>query len=320
MLIVGRTQPNELVAIRLTGAITGQVPDTIDQYDTATQTIRMADGTTVSIQAKVHPNSIVFAILQMIREDELIQSIGRGRGVNRTADNPLHIDIMVDFALPVTVDKIVPPEGMFPDRAEMALETKGILPMFGGEAARINPEQFASRAAHRAWKRNSANGKAFNAIVKGGFFPIGISYRDLATFSRTGLSLVRYRRKGVSGRAIPAIVADANADKVRAILKREIADLDPDSVIIASATPAISNNNRQTTDRDRDHSRPHRRDFIAHQVRKAEPRPRNRLRSECSCMACRTRSGRSSSSSANSLPNKSQSRMASRSSGGATPS
>ena len=44
------------------------------------------------------------AVRWSICEGELIQAMGRGRGVNRTAVTPLEIDLLTDVVLPVTVD------------------------------------------------------------------------------------------------------------------------------------------------------------------------------------------------------------------------
>ena len=43
-----------------------------------------------------------------ICEGELIQAIGRGRGVNRTAETPLEIDLLTDAVLPLTVQEVAP--------------------------------------------------------------------------------------------------------------------------------------------------------------------------------------------------------------------
>ena len=37
-----------------------------------------------------------------------MQAIGRGRGVNRTADTPLDVDVLANVCLPLTVDEAVP--------------------------------------------------------------------------------------------------------------------------------------------------------------------------------------------------------------------
>ena len=55
---------------------------------------------------EVHADPTAEAIRWSICEAELIQAMGRGRGVNRTAENPLQIDLLTDVVLPVTVDEL----------------------------------------------------------------------------------------------------------------------------------------------------------------------------------------------------------------------
>ena len=35
-----------------------------------------------------------------------MQALGRGRGVNRTAETPLDVDLLFDAALPITVNEV----------------------------------------------------------------------------------------------------------------------------------------------------------------------------------------------------------------------
>lgn len=55
-----------------------------------------------------HPDRLAEALRWGICEGELIQAIGRGRGVNRTAQSPLAIDILTAIPLPVAVNEAGP--------------------------------------------------------------------------------------------------------------------------------------------------------------------------------------------------------------------
>ena len=59
------------------------------------------------------------AIRWSICEAELIQAMGRGRGVNRTAETPLQIDLMTDVVLPVTVDELIAWPDLCPTRRDL---------------------------------------------------------------------------------------------------------------------------------------------------------------------------------------------------------
>ena len=76
-------------------------------FDRITRGIRLKDGTGYAVEGDVHPDPMAEAIRWQICEGELVQAIGRARGVNRTAATPLAVDIMADVVLPLTVDEVV---------------------------------------------------------------------------------------------------------------------------------------------------------------------------------------------------------------------
>jgi putative DNA primase/helicase len=51
----------------------------------------------VLTEVERHPHPIAEAIRWQIREGEVVQAIGRARGVNRTAANPVDVLVMTDF-------------------------------------------------------------------------------------------------------------------------------------------------------------------------------------------------------------------------------
>ncbi len=56
-----------------------------------------------------HPNPIADLLPRWIVEREINQAIGRGRGVNRTADNPLDVYLLNDVVMPHFVE-LLPPD------------------------------------------------------------------------------------------------------------------------------------------------------------------------------------------------------------------
>ena len=67
----------------------------------------MADGTGRATEGDQHPDPIVEALRWQRCEGELMQALGRVRAINRTAEDPVQIDILTNVALPLTVDEIV---------------------------------------------------------------------------------------------------------------------------------------------------------------------------------------------------------------------
>ncbi len=111
IIVLGRTLPAPATVETLAAALTGRVPlpasgDTGWWYGTTERRIRLARGTH-ALDGEQHADPTAEAIRWSICEGELIQAMGRGRGVNRTAETPLAIDILTDVVLPVTVSELI---------------------------------------------------------------------------------------------------------------------------------------------------------------------------------------------------------------------
>ena len=114
LMVVGRTEPSpravELIARALFGVDVQEVaPDEKGdiRYPTVIRGIRMRDGTGRRVVGNQHPDRWAEAVRWAICEAELVQAIGRGRGVNRGPENPLQIDILTNICLPgIEVDEV----------------------------------------------------------------------------------------------------------------------------------------------------------------------------------------------------------------------
>jgi putative DNA primase/helicase len=104
-----------------------------------------------------HADPIAEAIRWSICEGELIQAIGRGRGVNRTAETPLEIDLLTDAVLPLTVHEVVPWQQIRPSRHDlMALD--GVVLENAADMAKCFPDLWPSRdAAKKDSQRRGTN-------------------------------------------------------------------------------------------------------------------------------------------------------------------
>lgn len=119
-------------------------------------------------------------LLVAICDDEMIQAIGLGRGVNRTADNPLRVQVLADVALPLIHDGVLAWETVVPDIVQRML-LAGVAVDSPTDAAALLAGLFGSVEPAK---------KAFQRMGFGGHFPIGISYREMS------LKSARYRRAG----------------------------------------------------------------------------------------------------------------------------
>lgn len=153
MVVLGRTLPAprtvELLAMALTGRVPASNPEDAGWwYPMVERRVRLAGGRTAAIAMEAHADPIAEAVRWSICEGELIQAIGRGRGVNRTADTPLEIDLMTDVVLPVTVDALVVWSDLRPTRRDL-MALAGIVLENAADMAACFPDLWPSAAAAR---------------------------------------------------------------------------------------------------------------------------------------------------------------------------
>jgi Bifunctional DNA primase/polymerase, N-terminal/Primase C terminal 2 (PriCT-2) len=116
MLLIGRTAPGPATTETISAALTGKCPvltavngnNGFRWFDQVQRGIRLRDGSGIATKGDQHPDPDVEAVRWQIHEAELVQALGRGRGLKRTAANPLDADLLFDTAIPVTVDEVLP--------------------------------------------------------------------------------------------------------------------------------------------------------------------------------------------------------------------
>jgi putative DNA primase/helicase len=113
MLLIGRTAPGPQAMEALAAALTGKCPapatangNSFHWYNAVQRGIRLRDGSGVATKGDLHPDPDVEAVRYQIHEAELVQALGRARGINRTMTNPLDADLLFNTAIPTTVDKV----------------------------------------------------------------------------------------------------------------------------------------------------------------------------------------------------------------------
>ena len=163
MIVLGRTLPAprtvELLATALTGRVPARNPEEAGWwYPMAERRIRLAGERTAPLAMEEHADPIAEAVRWSICEGELIQAIGRGRGVNRTVDTVLEIDLMTDVVLPVTVDTLVPWSDLRPTRRDL-MALRGIVLGNAADMAACFPDLWPSaEAARQDRSRSVTNG------------------------------------------------------------------------------------------------------------------------------------------------------------------
>ena len=192
LIVIGRTEPSprsvERIARALFGsAVVGVVPDDKgNMYPRVARGIRMRDGTGRKVEGNQHPDPRAEAVRRAICEAELVQAIGRGRGVNRGPNNPLQIDILTNVVLPIEVDEITTWSAIQPS-AEDVMRARGAVPRTHADMAACYPDLFRSAEAARERGGGGNSGKT----------SIGIPYRRNTRVFGEAL----YRRPGSRGPA-----------------------------------------------------------------------------------------------------------------------
>jgi hypothetical protein len=178
LVVIGRPLPGEDDIANLTSAYLGRLPD--GGYHRVRRCVLMRDGSRRAVLAIEHEDPDAELLRSAVCMDEVIQAIGRGRGVNRTAANPLEVQVLADEALPLVHDRVVGWDALVPDIFQRML-LAGCAVDSPADAAALHPGLFQNvEQAKKAFQRGSF----------GGQIPIDDLYRDLS------LKSVCYRREG----------------------------------------------------------------------------------------------------------------------------
>ena len=113
LMVIGRPMPSDGEIAHLCGAYLGHVPS--GGYRMVRRGLMMRNGSRRAFTVRQHEDPRAEEIRAAVCDDEIIQAIGRGRGVNRTGDNPLEVHILADVVLPLAHDQLVSWELICPD-------------------------------------------------------------------------------------------------------------------------------------------------------------------------------------------------------------
>ena len=106
LIVVGRTAPPPAAVERQAEALTGEAIEPVaGWYPTAPVAREMTDGSWTTARADRHPHPIAEAMRWHAAEGELLQIIGRARGADRTAANPVDVLVMCDTVVPIPVER-----------------------------------------------------------------------------------------------------------------------------------------------------------------------------------------------------------------------
>ena len=90
----------------------------------------MANGKGRRALTSRHPDPLVEAVRFAICEGELLQAVGRGRGVRRTADAPLEVLLLTNVPIPIPIDRLITLKELLDGTGPLhELFAKGVVPL-----------------------------------------------------------------------------------------------------------------------------------------------------------------------------------------------
>jgi len=120
--------------------------------------IRKRNGKSCEVQNNYHPDPVANALINMITRGNIIQAIGRARGVNRNEETTLQVFVFTNFVVPITVDETVRLNDLLMDRFDkMILE--GAVCCSAQDIALCYPVLFKSKDAAKGAMRSLARNR-----------------------------------------------------------------------------------------------------------------------------------------------------------------
>ncbi|MFL5252951.1 MAG: toprim domain-containing protein [Rhodopila sp.] len=191
MICVGRTLPSpdqiENMAEALTGTAVERLPGWYQKRQVARE---MSNGQMATTEADFHPDTIAETIRRDVCEGQIVQIIGRPRGVNRTKENPVDVIVLTDVPLPLPVDHLVQASDLDPSPTDRMLAEEG--------AAFSNSSDVAT-VFETLWKTAGAAKTALNRAGRWVPFPYALQDEGNETDLPADFVRVEYKRTG-SGR------------------------------------------------------------------------------------------------------------------------
>jgi len=254
VIVIGRTEPSVREVERIAGVLFGAEVREVEpdekgniRYPWTLRGIRLRNGRGVQVRNPCHPDPRVETVRWAICEGELVQAIGRGRGVNRTDANPLRIDILTNVCLPIEVDEVTTWEKIQPSAIDVMC-AHGAVPLGYRDMADAYSDLFQTRdAAKMAIRRENPEQVSIENLLYRKMFPV---------------SAVAYRRIGSRGPAGKLLYDASQIDPLRWLTERlgEVVLLAPEDDE-AEATGSG------------EHAVPTARGFVEHRIREGSGQP-----------------------------------------------
>jgi hypothetical protein len=246
LITIGRPLPAPDAVEQMAAALTGKPismplqppkraggrPQTMIEQE---QAVRLKNGTDVTLTARVFDLPEAELIRQAVTEAAIVQAVGRARGVNRSAANPVEIwMILSDTIVPLALDSVAQFTDIEPNKIDVMID-RGLVPSWSADAAKLYPELWpTSQAARKAYSRDCLD------VVRNRRSSVTGSYKDDAAAagprSVTGpykyryireshTPLIRYQPKGPGQKSRIALIDPAQIAGAQARIEAALGKL-----------------------------------------------------------------------------------------------
>lgn len=166
LIVVGRTTPSPETVEQMAEALTGRAVEHVEGwYPKAPAAREMADGSAEQAEVDRHPDATAEALRWQIAEGELVQIIGRVRGVNRTERDPVDVLVLTDALLPLPVARVEHTDGLLVGPVDL-MAARGVVLFNATDAAAAYPEMWTAVAAKQAIMRQRADPDGIKPLVE----------------------------------------------------------------------------------------------------------------------------------------------------------
>jgi len=211
LITIGRPLPGQKDVEDMAAALTGRAATLPEHLSSRGQPqhmisknlpVRLKSGAEAHLACKVFELPEAELIRQAVTEAAVVQAIGRARGVNRTASNPVEVYMILhDTTVPVAVDAVVEFSHLEPTKIDTMIDA-GLVPQWSADAMKLYPGLWpTSQAARKAYHdagldvlRNRRNGPGKPSTVTS-------SYKYIFIRPSNAIRLLRFQTKARGGGA-----------------------------------------------------------------------------------------------------------------------
>jgi putative DNA primase/helicase len=154
VIVIGRMQPKPCAMERAAEALSGKEVQRLPEgkwYPLRDAKRELGSGELVLTEMEFHPDPLVEALRWRVCEGELVQLVERGRGINRTAADPLDVWLLTNVPVPLPIDEEIHSEELRPRVQDLMLAEIGrVLENSRHAALALHPDLDAAGVARKA--------------------------------------------------------------------------------------------------------------------------------------------------------------------------